>query len=212
MRSNASQLEWLSHDITVYLHVIRSNPKVLAPLMDTSDPIRHNYHEVLAGMFWTALDHAAGIVTLLDAKNRAALLPVARSLLESSASLAYLASHPDKMTEAAVFKAYGIIRELEWPQTPEGLAERQEILTRMPSEVVSLARKRARSGRGWSGRSFRTLLKSISIRDDDYDMYAYLSEHSHARVCYELPPRVRVDRRHEAAGRAPAQAVPERCE
>jgi hypothetical protein len=178
----ATQTEWLEYDIAFLKLTTRDHGQLLAPLADTTDSITNNYLETVASFYWAALDYADGVVRMLMALNRPALIPVQRSLLEIVATIKFLCSRDEPAMEAAVFKAYAMLRELEWPITAEARENRLQLLADLPPDVVDTARRRVKARRGWTGMPFRNLLESTGFSSPE--SYGYFSEQSHSRAFF----------------------------
>lgn len=86
-----------------------------------------------------------------------ALVVVERALFEAGVAVGYLRDHSDRHRDGAVFLAYTHLKEMEdFPDAVGVVAEREEILSRMPADVVQTARARISTRPfTWTGVSLR---------------------------------------------------------
>lgn len=179
----SSELEWLEHDIGEIRRIIDANDGLLAPLGDLTDVPEHTLRFVTADLFWQIWYHAMAVHSLLREDLKNPLAAVQRALFEAISTLGYLHRHPNRAAEATVLLATTYIRDqLYYFDQPTLVAERTELLARMPEDLVALGRQRlAKHPKTWSGRTVQQLSSGAGV--DGYDrLYRILSSHAHAGI------------------------------
>lgn len=177
----STQLTYLESDLNQVAEAIVSNDALFRALGDTTDAGLHTFRTVCLDLFWQVRESAYGVAHLLPTRVAGPLIPLQRYLWETVANLRYLSAHSDRVREATVFQAYSYLKEIEdYPEDLALITERQEILDRMPIEIVSVARARA-SQRPWTWSGLR--IAEVATRGGLIGfnrIYAVLSGQSHA--------------------------------
>ena len=176
-----SQLAWLKRDIGVYRDLVAGKPELLGRLGDLTDPVRHNFYNVVADLYWISIHHALGVVSLLEEELRTPAVVVQRALYETAVSLKYLVTRPDPNGEALTYRAYSFLKELEFFAGDSALvADRERVLAIVPEEAVAEARKRIGKRQSWSGQNMKVMAERAGFTG--YELYGWLSEEGHSRV------------------------------
>jgi hypothetical protein len=182
------EADWLARDLVAIRRAVELEAERFRSIHASADLRRRNYHTVVAEFFWRSYNLAAGAQKVLAAHLRTPLMVIQRALFEATVSAMYLAHHPDPESEAVIYRVCVLSRELELtPLTQAEIAERQAALASFPADLVAEADRR-RSGRGWTGNSWKKLGDEVGF--SDYSVYEYLSEYAHGK----LGDHVRLDR------------------
>jgi hypothetical protein len=102
-------------------------------------------------------------------------------MYECFLALRYLYTHPRRAFEATVLLAYSYLKDLE-EQSPDSafVAQRAEILSRMPSDAVEAARARmAKRPYTWTGLSLRVVAANAGVGGYE-EFYGPMSGVAHA--------------------------------
>jgi hypothetical protein len=176
-----TELEQLAYDVPSLADLARSDPNVIAAAANAVDPLRHAALIVFNDLFWQVQQYAAAICALVPHDLHLPIQVVLRGLYESAVIMGYLRIHPAKDREAAILLAYTYWRDTEELHHDEDATrERMGILTRMPSDVVTEAKRRGTTRpKGWSGLTFRDLASKSGVRGYD-SLYGPLSGSAHA--------------------------------
>ena len=185
-----SQVDLLWRDIAETRRVVEEEPVVIQRLADFTDLAVQSRVLVTTDLAWRMLHHSIGVHVLLREEVPDSLLVVQRAVFEVLTTLAYLHQTESPETESLVFLAYSHLKRIKVFASQEALvAEREEILRRMPDHAVRTARKRLKNRpHTWSGKTIRRMAEAAGITGYD-DTFDFLSGEAHAST---VGDRVRV--------------------
>lgn len=173
----------LGNDLTEIDRVLQENFSLFAPLADLRDPDRHAQHLAVASLFTQLRYHAAAVHMLLIEELYPSAIVVTRALLEAWASLAYLVEHSDNQDESVIFLAASYLQRIEvFSHEPDMVQEYQEILTKMPPDLVETAKRRLDNHpRTWTGKTIRLMMDESGIEGTG-PLYKHLCAEGHGAI------------------------------